>query len=84
MRQPIEVTRRSTSSLKRSGQYLSTAGEPSDRQKVVAAGSPYAWYVEDEESVDSGVRYVEFRFHVEFLCALTTNVTINLESAWVV
>ncbi|KAI9566639.1 carbohydrate-binding module family 13 protein [Boletus coccyginus] len=54
---------------KGSGQYLSTAGEPSDGQKVVAAGSPYAWYVEDEQGVDSGVR---------LLPASNTNFSVDL------
>ncbi|KAN0078028.1 hypothetical protein V8E55_010085 [Tylopilus felleus] len=31
-----------------SGQYLATAGDPSNGQKVVAGGSPYAWRIEDE------------------------------------
>ncbi|KAF8547509.1 carbohydrate-binding module family 13 protein [Imleria badia] len=39
-----------------SGQYLSTAGEPNDGQRVVAGGSPYAWRVDDEQGVESGVR----------------------------
>ncbi|KAF8547510.1 carbohydrate-binding module family 13 protein [Imleria badia] len=39
-----------------SGQYLSAAGEPYNGQRVVASGSPYAWRVDDEPGVQSGVR----------------------------
>ena len=49
-----------------SGQYLSTAGEPRDGQRLVAAGSPYAWRVDDEQGVESGVRCVGMA--VRFWC----------------
>jgi hypothetical protein len=39
-----------------SGQYLSVAGEPGDGQKVVAAGSPYAWRIDDVQGTENGVR----------------------------